>query len=42
MKMEHDLHQRFAPFRLQGEWFRKAPELMSFIAECAAPKAQAA
>lgn len=29
---EPDLHKRFADLRLQGEWFRRAPALMDYIA----------
>lgn len=29
---ERDLHQRFAKHRLDGEWFRPAPELLALIA----------
>jgi hypothetical protein len=42
MKLEYELHQRFALFRLHREWFRKTPELTSFIAECVTPNERAA
>jgi len=32
-RLERDLHKRFAGFRLKGEWFRRCPELLDFIAE---------
>lgn len=31
MRTEHQLHQRFAAYRLNGEWFQMADELMAFI-----------
>jgi uncharacterized protein YozE (UPF0346 family) len=29
---ETELHERFSPFRLRGEWFQAHPELLDFIA----------
>lgn len=31
MRDERDLHKRFASFRIRGEWFSAAPELMRYI-----------
>lgn len=34
---EHSYHERFAQFRIRGEWFRAEPELLSAIeADCSA------
>lgn len=30
-ELERELHQKFAHLRVQGEWFRPEPDLMSFI-----------
>ena len=30
-RVERDLHERFKPFRVGGEWFRASEELLSFI-----------
>ena len=30
-KIEHQLHKRFADYRLRGEWFRKEGELAAWI-----------
>lgn len=30
-KQEKNYHRHFAPLRVRGEWFRKAPELLEFI-----------
>jgi hypothetical protein len=30
-EMEKQLHAQFAPYRLAGEWFSPAAELMEFI-----------
>ena len=31
MRLERELHRRFAASRLQSEWFRKTPELLDYI-----------
>jgi hypothetical protein len=30
---EAELHERFAPLRIRGEWFRPESELLSYVAE---------
>lgn len=34
---ENEIHARFAPFHVRGEWFRAAPELIEFINDHARP-----
>lgn len=36
---ERTLHSRFESLRIQGEWFRSAPELLDFIGEALARRA---
>lgn len=33
-RLERELHRRFAPLRLSGEWFRAAPMLFEEIEKC--------
>lgn len=36
--LEFELHQRFAAYRVRGEWFKAAPELLAYIEEINAGK----
>lgn len=38
-KMEREYHRRFAPFRLRGEWFSPAPEILAEIDRLKEPAA---
>jgi hypothetical protein len=38
-KDERAAHNRFAELRIKGEWFRRSPELMAYIAELSVPSA---
>jgi hypothetical protein len=31
IKLERELHRKFAQYRLRGEWFQPSPELLEFI-----------
>lgn len=42
MALERELHRRFAAHRLNGEWFRPAAEIFTFVAEQLAKRATAA
>lgn len=33
-EMEKVLHERFAPYRIRGEWYERAPEILDFIEGC--------
>jgi hypothetical protein len=35
---EAELHARFSPFRIRGEWFRLTPELADLIAQHECPE----
>lgn len=37
LQREAELHAKFAPMRLHGEWFRAEPELLDYIATLAVP-----
>jgi hypothetical protein len=39
MRLERELHRRFAASRLEGEWFRKTPELLGYIEQIKKPSA---
>jgi Meiotically up-regulated gene 113 len=36
-RYERKIHDRFRASRLQGEWFKRTPDLLEFMATCARP-----
>lgn len=36
-ELERDLHERFKRYRVRGEWFEPAPEIVTYIAENETP-----